>query len=518
MAIINNHLQSIAMPQTIQNSGAEVTFAHCFVGIMTLLLVNSLTRDGFADAFSPQYVPQLSAPQHDLFPKRRRAVKENAEDYHNRTPQYVSSDPHEYQGQSKVLTSAVLKIAYDGTHFRGWTGTDNTSLEQNSKGSAKSRQSQSRRSRTLQRKGAGFVKGSASIRTVEHALQISLAKIYGNISPKNIIIDSCSRLDAGVHATSLVVQFYCLSSIQNDLCNDVTSNNTWAELRPQSPTDTNFLPLPFDSDLSKLVFVLNRMLPPDVRVLASSPAPEVLASTPLRGSLHANAVSNAGISFHPTLHVKSKTYTYQFAIGPFHDPLRSHCIWHLDGSSRRAVGMNGKRFCPKRAREAANVFVDPNQPRDYSAFRSAFRGNERGRVQSPICRVYECEIVLESNEILPSWESITNETSYGSRLGPEGFSKTYHHQSNPSYNTTNVGTYTVMITGDRFLYKMVRNMVGCIVAAACGYLEVSDIQTCLKHPEDDINHSMRRICAPARGLTLSSVEFPGDILFDWRAG
>jgi hypothetical protein len=44
--------------------------------------------------------------------------------------------------------------------------------------------------------------------------------------------------------------------------------------------------------------------------------------------------------------------------------------------------MNGKMFCLKRAVEAASVFVETIQPRDYSAFRSTFRGNERGRVQS----------------------------------------------------------------------------------------------------------------------------------------
>lgn len=505
------------MLKTIQNGSAAVTFSHCLAIIsMTLLLVHSLTRDllvvmdqdqavaiRFADAFSPQIM--------------KTTVVKNTRESHHSTAVNVRSNIKDEHSSSAVLTSAVLKIAYDGTHFRGWTGTDNTSAKQDSKDHTKSKQKQSRRSRTLQRKGSGFIKGSAIIRTVEQALKISLAKLYGNIPPKNIIFDSCSRLDAGVHSMSLVVQFYCLSQTGKDLGLDVKSNNTWTELRPHSPTDTNFLPLPFDSNLSKLVFVLNRMLPPDVRVIASSPAPDVLASTPIRGSLYANVEPNAGISFHPTLHVKSKTYTYQFAVGPIHDPLRSHFIWHLDGSSSRAVGMNGKRFCLERAREAANVFVETTQPRDYSAFRSAFRGNERGRVQSSICKVWRCEIALESNEILPSWESPNNETNYGSRLSAERLSKTHHPISGASYNTSNVGIYTVTITGDRFLYKMVRNMVGCIVAAACGYLEVSDIQKSFKHPLD-ISDSMRRICAPARGLTLYNVEFPEDIAFDWSSG
>ncbi len=36
-----------------------------------------------------------------------------------------------------------------------------------------------------------------------------------------------------------------------------------------------------------------------------------------------------------------------------------------------------------------------------------------------------------------------------------------------------------VITGDRFLYKMVRHIVGSIVSVACGHLEVSDIQQAL---------------------------------------
>jgi tRNA U38,U39,U40 pseudouridine synthase TruA len=282
-----------------------------------------------------------------------------------------------------ILTSAVLKIAYDGTHFRGWTGSShrNNSTKHKSTSHDKQTRRQSRRSRTLQRKGSGFIKGSDSIRTVEQALKISLAKLYGNVPPDNVMFDSCSRTDAGVHATSLIAQFYCLSHNREDFDIDVTSNNTWAQLRPHSPTDTNFLPLPFD--LSKLIFVLNRMLPPDVRVIASSPVPIVQGNTPTRGFQDVNQLnvqfdssSQTALPFHPTLHVKSKTYTYQFSVGPVQDPIRSQYVWHLDGSSNRAVGMNGKKFCLKRAVEAASVFVETIQPRDYSAFRSAFRGNE----------------------------------------------------------------------------------------------------------------------------------------------
>ena len=454
------------------------------------------------------------------------------EDIHNSTNAITSSD--ETTSSSQALTSAVLKIAYDGTHFRGWTGSTSTRepIDHKAATNEKSKQKQSRRSRTLQRKGSGFIKGSGGIRTVEQALRVTLAKLYGNVSPDNIMFDSCSRTDAGVHATSLVVQFYCLSRDRDDFVIDMASNNTWAYLRPQSATDTNFLPLPFDSNLSKLVFVLNRMLPPDVRVIASSPAPRVPEYTPVRVGdvtvvgdeidLQSDVVSTARLSFHPTLHVKSKTYTYQFAVGPVQNPLRSQYVWHLDGSSHRAVGMNGKRFCLKRAQEAVNVFVETIQPRDYSAFRSAFRGNERGRVQSPMCTLLKCELIREPDELLPSWDpqspgdTKSDATKkYGSRLS-DGIPEHFGVQMS-SYDPTSIGTYTVVITGDRFLYKMVRNIVGAIVAAALGHVEIDHIKESLEYP-GIANDSVRRICAPARGLALQNVDFPETIVFDWQTG
>ena len=438
-----------------------------------------------------------------------------------------------------IITTAVLKVAYDGTYFRGWTGsispapTKHNSTKHNSSAYNETKQRQSRRSRNLQRKGRGFVNGS--IRTVEQTIRLSLAKVYGNVPPENILFDSCSRTDAGVHATSLVAQFYCLSRKKQDFDIDATSNNTWAQLRPSSPSDSNFLPLPFNADLSKLVFVLNRMLPPDVRVVASSRAPIVPGHTSIRGDPESNIDDKKSIQstntmllnsqpFHPTLHVKCKTYTYQFAVGPVQDPLRSRYVWHLDGSSARAVGMNGKKFCYNRAVEAAKVFVETVQPRDYAAFRSAFRGNERGRVQSTICTLWRCELIRESNEILPSWEL---NAKPGSRLQV----KTSELQTASSYNASNVGTYSIVITGDRFLYKMVRHIVGSIVSVACGHLEVSDIRqalnggTCkdgkpdnLETQSDTNDFTKRQIYAPARGLFLSDVDYPDEIVFDWHTG
>lgn len=439
-----------------------------------------------------------------------------------------------------ILTSAIIKCAYDGTYFRGWTAGnselknqlgDNSLLSNNNHHNCKTENEgddkfqnpqhltnhkQTRRSRTLQRKGVGFGK-HGRVRTVDDTIRFTLAKLYGNVDANRITIEGCSRTDAGVHAQSLVAQFYCTKS---------DSSGSGISMRPNSREDTsNFLPLPFESDLSKLVFVLNRMLPPDVRVLAASPLPHLPSST--------NNGGHYFVPFHPALHTSSKIYKYKFAIGPIHDPLQTQYVWHLDGSSNRAVGMNGKRFNIERALAAAALFADPEktnaanaEPRDYGAFRSAFRGTDRGRIQSTVCKLWQCEIFPERTEQLPNWEYdglhstiAAGETAEklvhsGSRLGAGNQVKRVVLQYDAPQS------FTVIITGDRFLYKMIRNIVGTIVAVGCGHVELDDIRVALERGQwegnADGSYSIgQRICAPARGLTLSKVNYPEDVGFEW---
>ena len=392
-----------------------------------------------------------------------------------------------------LYTTAIIKCAYDGTYFRGWKASNSDSKsdalvssqsdnEQDKDNENKrhtvhiaqqaENRRQSRRSRALQRKGSSYGK-HGQLRTVEDTIRSALAKLYGDIDANSVSIDGCSRTDAGVHAKSLVAQFWCK-------INSSQSTQTMP-IRPISRDDSpNFLPLPFDSDLSKLVFVLNRMLPPDVRVVAASPLPYTSSST----SIPYTDKGNDSVAFHPTLHALGKTYTYQFAIGSVHDPLDTQYVWHLDGSSGRAVGMNSKRFSLERALATATLFVDSDDPnmsmdtakaRDYGAFRSAFRGSDRGRVQSTICKLWECRIVRERHELLPSWEMdeeatcaafdvIEGHVRHGSRLGKATSDR-----------------FTVVITGDRFLYKMIRNIVGTIVAVGCGHIELEEVSVIYEH-------------------------------------
>eukprot|EP00957_Ditylum_brightwellii_P035139 2664644-Ditylum_brightwellii.AAC.1 len=120
------------------------------------------------------------------------------------------------------------------------------------------------------------------------------------------------------------------------------------------------MPLPFESNLGKMMYVLNRMLPPDVRVSAVS-------ETPAKNDSNESGCS-ASVPFHPSLDTVGKTYLYTFSIGDMHDPMRWRHVWHVDGF--------GRDFDLDLSRKAANALVGEH---DFVAFRGAFRGSERGR-------------------------------------------------------------------------------------------------------------------------------------------
>ena len=489
------------------------------------------------DAFSSGLVQKQSKPLHHVMmstsPPSVADINHNEEETTNNLAQTTSEISRSDENSSLHYTTAILKIAYDGTHFCGWTG-GNAGHETNPKTKVKSKRpqghnkntssqqsqkrKQSRRSRTLQRRGGGWYESNNNVRTVDHTIRMALAKIFGNVDPKNIIFEGCSRTDAGVHATSLVAQFYCYNDQRNTSSGDSTlnrsSNSSLPLFRPSGPTDaTNFIELPFNSDLSKLVFVLNRMLPPDVRILAASPMPTVKLTSPSLTKCSIDA-------FHPTLCTDNKTYVYRFAIGTIQDPLQSRFVWHLDGSSGRAMGMNGRKFDLDRAIQAVKLFACAN-PRDYAAFGSVMRGNEKDKTRSTICTILRCDLVQEETELLPSWEQhrssdATNNNvavRYGSRLNMAGA------PIHPDGIDTSPQTFAITITGDRFVYKMVRNIVGAIVAVACGHNELEDIQEALSTGVWGNGPSgSRRICAPGRGLKLVDVNYSNDIRFDWHSG
>jgi tRNA U38,U39,U40 pseudouridine synthase TruA len=85
--------------------------------------------------------------------------------------------------------------------------------------------------------------------------------------------------------------------------------------------------------------------------------------------------------------------------------------------------------------------------------------------------------------------------------------------------TPPIRTYKVSVTGDRFLYKMMRFLVGALVALGTGKLELDDLERAIETGNWNLpGHADRRKefqCAPAHGLVLRHVNY-GDIPIDWQ--
>jgi len=349
-------------------------------------------------------------------------------------------------------------------------------------------------SKSRRRRRGSRIPGITKVRSVEGMTKQFLAKLYGNVDPKRVQIEGCSRTDKGVHAKCLIALFYCLSE-------DSAASVDITEMGPRSLTDnksskasipgkrmphptcqtdtSSFVPLPCGGDMDKITFCLNRMLPPDIRINSISPTP----------------VKNKKLRpFHPTLDASAKTYQYSFSIGHVHDPVRWRNVWHLDSVDD---------FDTIVANAAAQMFVGKH---DFAAFRGAFRGSDRGRVQDTVCTLNavtieeECDGTLDCMNPLPI----------------DGFKVGGKVDMALGQGLQPLKTFTVTITGDRFLYKMVRFVVGAIVSAGFGQIDSDEIRRALEVGVwDDSSGKRQRMCAPSHGLVLQTVHYPDELIFEW---
>ncbi len=396
-------------------------------------------------------------------------------------------------------TSAVLRVTYDGTLFHGWTAgnTNNNADDLSTRHSGVQSHQLNKRGRSRRNRNRPSIR-KGEIRSVQNILRCALAKIYGNVGMDRIVVEGSSRTDAGVSARNMVALIYCLHDnyvVDSDEDSDADAD---AEVgkddhgkdqhpkhlqqytgtlaiegkrlpHPISPYDEGFKPLPFKSDLKQMIYALNKMLPPDVRISDAS-------YTPTKNGGH-DELSKPERPFHPSLDAISKTYSYTFSIGEVHDPIRSRNVWHVPNTKSSSFDLQYAIDC-------ASILCGRH---DFKPFRGAFRGNERGKVQDTICTV--SSITIE--------EEAKNE-----------------YARNTVYASSCCRTYKVTIVGDRFLYKMVRFLVGFIVfygtnSKTTSLQQVHDILS--KGEWDDVP----RICAPAYGLILEQIEYGNDLEFNW---
>ena len=386
---------------------------------------------------------------HETTQKRRRHGRCWSEVYTTSTEYQSISDP-----KPPLLTTALLNISYDGTHFTGWSAANDPTVTLDQDVSTLSnvgipyRPSRKRRRRQKQQLSKGHV------RSVQGVLRTHLAKLYGDVDPSRIIVEGCSRTDKGVHAQSMVAQVYCLSVNATTTANSTTTSSIPGKRipHPMSSTDDSTLFEPLSMDLSKLMYVLNRMLPQDVKILGVAAVPTMKTGT---------------LPFHPTLNSVTKTYQYTFSVGPMHDPTQWRHTWHLEHASCEFLQVDkARRACQK-------VFVGKH---DFSAFRGAPRGSDdkrRQETESTTCTLFRVDL----NTSVTDFPGVT--------------------------------TYTITVTGDRFLYKMMRFLVGCIVAVGTERLTLEDVQQALSSGVWDKHFT----CAPPHGLILKDVSF--NVPLEW---
>ncbi len=152
-------------------------------------------------------------------------------------------------------------------------------------------------------------------------------------------------------------------------------------------------------------------------------------------------------TFHARFSARAKTYYYNLSLGDTPDPFMRFFATHLYRPLNLA-----------KVQEAASHFLGTH---DFTSF--ANEANSGAAAKNPVRTLSAFDV---------------NETPTGVRIE---------------------------VTGNGFLYKMVRNMVGALIAVGTGKLEPSDIPRLLKVRD----RRQAPLAAPARGLFLHRVEYAG---------
>jgi len=234
----------------------------------------------------------------------------------------------------------------------------------------------------------------SDLRTVQGEL---LKRLRGLLRMPDLRIAGTSRTDAGVHALDQHVSFQAK--------------------------------LPGDMDGPRLQIILNRQLPPDMRVLRAEQAPP---------------------GFHARYSAWGKAYSYMLYTGKVCNPFAARYVWHRPGDldveamRRAAACLTGKH--------------------DFASFSS----NPRREIETTVREILALDIVEG-----PEWICFS-------------------------------------VAGRSFLYRMVRTIVGFLVAVGAGRRRPEDAADALEARE---RTRLNADTAPAPGLFLARVFFSE---YEWK--
>ena len=209
----------------------------------------------------------------------------------------------------------------------------------------------------------------------------------------------------------------------------------------------------FDADTripaEKLALALNQRLPEDIRIRSSREvAPD----------------------FHPRHTDTIKTYEYKIYNDRIENPVTrlysKFCYYKLDIAKMQ---------------EAAAYIVGEH---DFTAFCSA-----GSSVQSKVRTIYSCEVFAENTTFAgESHADESKSSTAGAAPGPDDFGR----------------MITIRITGNGFLYNMVRIIAGTLIDVGTGRTKPSEVGEIIESKD----RSRAGDTAEARGLTLVKIYYP----------
>lgn len=288
--------------------------------------------------------------------------------------------------------------------------------------------------------------------SVQSRLERALHRLVGDDGYDNLQISS--RTDRGVHA------------LGNTLHIDIAENrltpkqlhlglNYWLarEHSPYDPSTIGHKRLRDANLVCKGDDWVRHSPMGDVRVLAAAEAPRRMRN------LHAIGEEGEWIHWNARFSATSRTYLYRILAGRDID---TAAVWEWDRSWRIPYPLDVEAM-----RHAA---VSATGEHDFTSFRA--RGCERS---SPIMALQSIEI---AERPYGQWE-----LGWGA-------------------DSASLQLVTILLTGNAFLYRQVRNLTGCLVEVGRGRLAPSAVEQILAARDRRIAPAM----APAQGLFLANVQ------------
>ncbi len=270
------------------------------------------------------------------------------------------------------------------------------------------------------------------------SIEGELERVLVQILQHPVKLQAASRTDSGVHAEGQVVNFFIESTV----------------------------------DIAKLQKGCNALLPETIRVMG---------------------MEEVGEGFHPTLDAKGKEYIYDISVGEMQLPFERHYAWHFY-----------KPVDVEKMREAAQFFVGKH---DFSALTNEKQDDKRraGRFcEFGLCKTKQNRFA--GGAPFPSREGRREESMLQSRsqskfTKPDGAPCNVREVYKIEIVEVGSNNIRIHVAGNRFLYKMVRNIVGTLVYVGCGMISMEDASKILQEGD----RTKAGMTAPAHGLKLKSV-------------